>query len=209
MDGDAERLALEIEQRHLDGGLGLEGAGQRLVHEGERALNVERIASAKYRGEARGGGGDVVHRFERVPGRGIDVAPPFDAVVAGHADEHALLHRRDAVNAGDGLPQWDFHDHRFDSLDAHRGLLARRRGYPMDYPRRMKQEKTLERRRRARVVPRAAPRFDLVLRGGRGSIPRGASTASTASVSVRGRSGRCFRQSTRARRCTRSTSARA
>ena len=36
-----------------------------------------------------------------------------------------------------------------------------------DYPRRMKQEKTLERRRRARVVPRAAPRFDLVLRGGR------------------------------------------
>ena len=36
-----------------------------------------------------------------------------------------------------------------------------------DYARRMRQAKTLERRRRARVVPLAAPRYDLVLRGGR------------------------------------------
>jgi dihydroorotase len=36
-----------------------------------------------------------------------------------------------------------------------------------DYARRMRQGKTLERRRRARVVPLAAPRYDLVLRGGR------------------------------------------
>ena len=36
-----------------------------------------------------------------------------------------------------------------------------------DYARPMRQVKTLERRRRARVVPLAAPRYDLVLRGGR------------------------------------------
>ena len=36
-----------------------------------------------------------------------------------------------------------------------------------DYARHMKQDRTLKRRPRARVVPPAAPRFDLVLRGGR------------------------------------------
>src|SRR5207244_9699406 len=119
MDGKTERPTLDVEERHLDGGLGLEALRALAVHEGERAVQVEGISADEGGGESRDGVVDIARGHERVAGRGVDVAPPLAAVVRRDAHEHAALHGGRSVHTLNGALERYLDEDRRDGGDAH------------------------------------------------------------------------------------------
>src|SRR6266567_9025701 len=119
MDGKTERPTLDVEERHLDGGLGLEALRGLAIHEGERAVKVEGISADENGGESRDAVVDVGRGHERVARRGIDVAPPLAAAVRRDAHEHAALHGGRAVHTLNGALERYLDEDRRDGDDAH------------------------------------------------------------------------------------------
>src|SRR5215831_20047435 len=119
MDGKIERSPLCVEEGHLDGGFRLEALGHLAIHDGERAMRIERIAADEGGGETLDGVADVASGHERVARCWIDVAPPLDTAVRDDADQHAALYRGRAMHAVHRAPERHIDEHRRDGVDAH------------------------------------------------------------------------------------------
>src|SRR6266568_7173774 len=118
MDGKTESPTLDVEERHLDGGLGLEALRGLAIHEGKRAVKVEGISADENGGEPRDGAVDIGRGHERVARRGIDVAPPLAAAVRRDAHEHASLHGGRSVHTLNGALERYLDEDRRDGDDA-------------------------------------------------------------------------------------------
>src|SRR6266446_2878334 len=105
MDGKTERPALDVEEGHLDGGLGLEAPPDLAIQEGE--------------GDSRDGVVDIGRGHERITRGRIDVAPSLATVVRRDAHEHAALHGGRSVHTVNGALERHLDEDRRDAKDAH------------------------------------------------------------------------------------------
>jgi hypothetical protein len=119
VDGNAEDARLEIHQRHLDGGLGLGGAGELPVHQRERGAHVERVGAGERGRQAFHAVVNICGGDGRVARRRVHVAPPLGPRIRGHVDQDAPLDRGDAVDAADGLAERNLDEDRLDRLYSH------------------------------------------------------------------------------------------
>ena len=118
MDRNAEGTCLEVEERHLDRGNRLGHPARRLIHSGQRRMDVERVGAGQRGRETAHCHVDVVGRHRRVARRGIDVAPALDAGVRRHPNEQAALDGGDAVHAVDRRPERHVDEDRLDGGDS-------------------------------------------------------------------------------------------